>query len=190
VIYFSKCLLFKSALRSAKLALRNEIGYLQPRSAAVAGLRTSQYPALLGAYKCSRCYAFVSKILAHSRLRKPMQLPLRRQCGFWSCILGFEGSLLANIAIVKVERTARYIDMLNSCRYQIQMSLITRDCWSLVAAAFHRRIQATNKTNKLRGLSPRANYTDRATAACRPRWYQHFRIDGCRVISAADPLWP
>jgi hypothetical protein len=24
-----------------------------------------------------------------------------------------------------------------------------------------------NKTNKLRGLSPRANYTDRATAACR-----------------------
>jgi hypothetical protein len=24
-----------------------------------------------------------------------------------------------------------------------------------------------NKTNKLRGLSPRENYTDRATAACR-----------------------
>jgi hypothetical protein len=27
-------------------------------------------------------------------------------------------------------------------------------------------IQSSQQTNKLRGLSPRANYTDRATAAC------------------------
>jgi hypothetical protein len=34
-----------------------------------------------------------------------------------------------------------------------------------VCLTFHRNEYQT--TNKLRGLSPRANYTDRATAACR-----------------------
>jgi hypothetical protein len=39
------------------------------------------------------------------------------------------------------------------------------------------------KATKLRGLSPRANYTDRATAACR-----RILIDrGCCVVSATDP---
>jgi hypothetical protein len=31
--------------------------------------------------------------------------------------------------------------------------------------------------NKLRVLSPRANSTDRATAACRRSWSQHLRIE-------------
>jgi hypothetical protein len=31
---------------------------------------------------------------------------------------------------------------------------------------------------KFRGLSLRANYTDRATAACRRSWCQRLRIDG------------
>jgi hypothetical protein len=31
---------------------------------------------------------------------------------------------------------------------------------------------------KLRGFSPQANYTDRATAACRRRWGQLLRIEG------------
>jgi hypothetical protein len=31
---------------------------------------------------------------------------------------------------------------------------------------------------KLLGLSPRANYTDRATAACRRSWCQRLRIEG------------
>jgi hypothetical protein len=35
-----------------------------------------------------------------------------------------------------------------------------------------------NKTNKLHGLSPRANYTDRATAACRRSYCQILRIKG------------
>jgi hypothetical protein len=34
------------------------------------------------------------------------------------------------------------------------------------------------KTNKLHGLSPRANYTDRATAACRRSDYQLWLIEG------------
>jgi hypothetical protein len=41
----------------------------------------------------------------------------------------------------------------------------------------------TNKS-KLRGLSPRANYTDRATAACRRSQCQLFRIEG-----ATWPAW-
>jgi hypothetical protein len=36
----------------------------------------------------------------------------------------------------------------------------------------------TYKKNKLHGLSPRANYTDRATAACRRSDCQLLRIEG------------
>jgi hypothetical protein len=39
------------------------------------------------------------------------------------------------------------------------------------------------KTNKLHGLSPRANYTDRATAACRRSGCQLLRIEGAKWSS-------
>jgi hypothetical protein len=42
---------------------------------------------------------------------------------------------------------------------------------------------AQKTTKKLRGLSPRANYTDRATAACRPI----FADRGCHVVSVTGP---
>jgi hypothetical protein len=38
----------------------------------------------------------------------------------------------------------------------------------------------------LRGFIPRANYTDRASAACRRSWCQLSRIQGCRVVIAMD----
>jgi hypothetical protein len=41
---------------------------------------------------------------------------------------------------------------------------------------FHSYLLTTKP--KLRGMSPRANYTDRATAACRRSWYQLLRIEG------------
>jgi hypothetical protein len=40
---------------------------------------------------------------------------------------------------------------------------------------------------KLHGLSPRANYTDRATAACRRSDCQLFTDRGCHVVSVTDP---
>jgi hypothetical protein len=40
---------------------------------------------------------------------------------------------------------------------------------------------------KLHGLSPRANYTDRATAACRRSDCQLLRIEGCHAVSVTDP---
>jgi hypothetical protein len=40
---------------------------------------------------------------------------------------------------------------------------------------------------KLHGLSPRANYTDRATAACRRSDCQLFADRGCHVVSVTDP---
>jgi hypothetical protein len=40
---------------------------------------------------------------------------------------------------------------------------------------------------KLHGLSPRANYTDRATATCRRSDCQLLRIRGCHVVSVTDP---
>jgi hypothetical protein len=43
------------------------------------------------------------------------------------------------------------------------------------------------KLKKLHGLSPRANYTDRATAACRRSDCQLFADRWCQVISVTDP---
>jgi hypothetical protein len=43
------------------------------------------------------------------------------------------------------------------------------------------------KKTKLHGLSPRANYTDRATAACRRCDYQLFADRGWNVVSVTDP---
>jgi hypothetical protein len=40
------------------------------------------------------------------------------------------------------------------------------------------RTPYTKKKTKLRGLSPRANYTDRATAACRRSYCQLLRVEG------------
>jgi hypothetical protein len=40
----------------------------------------------------------------------------------------------------------------------------------------------TKTKSKLRGLSPRANYTDRATAACLPT----FADTGCHVVNLMD----
>jgi hypothetical protein len=40
---------------------------------------------------------------------------------------------------------------------------------------------------KLHGLSPRANYTDRATAACRRSDLPAFAYRGCHVVSVKDP---
>jgi hypothetical protein len=40
--------------------------------------------------------------------------------------------------------------------------------------------QTNKQTNKLHGLSPRVNYTDRATSVCRRSDYQLLRIVGAR----------
>jgi hypothetical protein len=40
---------------------------------------------------------------------------------------------------------------------------------------------------KLHGLSPRANYSDRATAACRRSDCQLFADRGCHIVSVTDP---
>jgi hypothetical protein len=40
---------------------------------------------------------------------------------------------------------------------------------------------------KLHGLNPRANYTDRATTACRQRDCQLFADRGCQMVSVTDP---
>jgi hypothetical protein len=41
--------------------------------------------------------------------------------------------------------------------------------------------------NKLRGLSPQANYTDRATGGMSPKLVPTFADKGCRVVSVTDP---
>jgi hypothetical protein len=44
-----------------------------------------------------------------------------------------------------------------------------------------------NAIKKLHGLSPRANYTDRATVPCRRSDCQLFADRGCHVVSVTDP---
>jgi hypothetical protein len=45
------------------------------------------------------------------------------------------------------------------------------------------------KTNSV-AFSLQANYTDWATATCRRNLVPNLRIEGCRVVSAADPSRP
>jgi hypothetical protein len=53
------------------------------------------------------------------------------------------------------------------------------ETWSLTLREEH--------IKKLHGLSPRANYTVRATADCRRSDCQHFADIGCHVVSVTDP---
>jgi hypothetical protein len=48
-------------------------------------------------------------------------------------------------------------------------------------------LRIKNKKTKLHGLSPRVNYTDRATEACRRSDCQLFTDRGCHVVSVTDP---
>jgi hypothetical protein len=43
------------------------------------------------------------------------------------------------------------------------------------------------KKKKIHGLSPRANYTKKATAACRRSDCQLFEDRECQVVSVTDP---
>jgi hypothetical protein len=48
-------------------------------------------------------------------------------------------------------------------------------------------IRFVSGTTKLHGLSPRANYTDQATAVSRRSDCQLFTNRGCHVVSVTDP---
>jgi hypothetical protein len=63
------------------------------------------------------------------------------------------------------------------------------DLWpGTVTTKPQRRSYFLLKKTKLHGLSPRANYTDRATAACRRSDCQPFFADiGCQVVSVTNP---
>jgi hypothetical protein len=55
--------------------------------------------------------------------------------------------------------------------------------WCLFLRAF----QPKSNKNKLRGLSPRANYTDRTTAVCRRTYYQLLRIESATWFKMKPP---
>jgi hypothetical protein len=56
-----------------------------------------------------------------------------------------------------------------------------------VTRGFHGSPMLQKGGKKLHGLSRRANYTDRATAACRRSDYQLFADRGCHVVNVTDP---
>jgi hypothetical protein len=53
-------------------------------------------------------------------------------------------------------------------------------------APYRDNFALTYHKKKLHGLSPRANCTDRATAACRRSYCQLFADRGCHVVSVTD----
>jgi hypothetical protein len=57
-------------------------------------------------------------------------------------------------------------------------------CYAL-KSMYHNKIK--NKQNKLHGLSPRSNYTDRSTAACRRSDCQLLRIEGATLSAWRIP---
>jgi hypothetical protein len=85
----------------------------------------------------------------------------------------------------------KYITVLRLCSEQnvqvqsppnFQGSLgVTQDLFLLL----QNHLSETYK--KLHGLSPRANYTYRATAACRRSDCQLFADRGCHVVSVTEP---
>ena len=72
-----------------------------------------------------------------------------------------------------------------------QTSMPTEEFESTIPASeqpqTHALGRATSLKTKLRGLSPRANYTDRAAAAGRRSKCQLLRVEGCHVVSATIP---
>jgi hypothetical protein len=68
-------------------------------------------------------------------------------------------------------------------------------CWTDISAVVWLRCLTQRPwgcywTDKIRGQNPRANYTDRATAAFRRSYCQLLRIVRYRLVSATDPLRP
>jgi hypothetical protein len=70
----------------------------------------------------------------------------------------------------------------NSISYSVYRRIITG--WFLRTSV---NLQQTKQTNSV-AFSPQANYTDWATATCRRNLVPTLWIEGCRVVSAADPL--
>jgi hypothetical protein len=68
------------------------------------------------------------------------------------------------------------VRLYNEACFSILVSPILRECSNYHALSLSLSL-SLSKT-KLQGLSPRANYTDRATAACRRSNYQLVRIEG------------
>jgi hypothetical protein len=60
-------------------------------------------------------------------------------------------------------------------------------CSLMVSSTLKMEAVCSFEKKQLHGLSPRANYTDRATAACRRNDCQRFADRRCLVVSVTDP---
>jgi hypothetical protein len=69
------------------------------------------------------------------------------------------------------------------CILEIRVVMCAVQLWHLSDGS----AKLKKKKTKLHGLSPRANYTNRATAACLRSDCQLLRIRGCHVVSVTDP---
>jgi hypothetical protein len=65
--------------------------------------------------------------------------------------------------------------------------LTFRHCTALKSYALTPRTKKLKKKPKFHGLSPRANYTGRASASGRRSDCQLFADRGCHVVSVTDP---
>jgi hypothetical protein len=133
---------------------------------------------ILSMHTCAYCSGCHSKgsLQFPARWKSPhhdreVQWALLRQCSWSQKLFGSWKFIETNNRSVMGRSEDQYWQYLR----HIRTHPVTR--------RFRRKIQILT-IKKLRGLGPRA------TAACRRNLCQLLRRRGCRVVSAANPLWP
>jgi hypothetical protein len=91
---------------------------------------------------------------------------------------------LARKSLYKVKRSFKFTTQRISWPSMQNDNWINKTFWSKYPEMF----QQSKKKTKLHGLSPRANYTDRATTACRRSDCKLFADIGCYAVSVTNPL--
>jgi hypothetical protein len=127
----------------------------------------------ISAHTLAKKFTLHTCISAHTLAKKPsigkcVKLSFINPLGLSHVTL--TNPLHSSIYCNRKQQSVRNFIFTSSCRLHIPKHLLILYCSA--------RITSMNMLKKLHGLSPRANYTDRATAACRHSNCQLLRIEG------------
>jgi hypothetical protein len=149
-------------LKAVRMRLRNEVlkSVTQHRFAAIV-LKTRSFRRFM------RLNSFLHYLTAISQVHRLLAL----ECLYywWWIWKGFECCLYVNSPSISPYLVRSQLRILGRLTIWEGFKWKVVIMYSRFYTCIYREVLRTNKNkaNKLRGLSPRANYTDRATAACR-----------------------
>jgi hypothetical protein len=108
--------------------------------------------------------------------------------GLWHtatlCPVWMTPSTCLSIGLSSASITSEGFDFPDNC---LPFSPLSNSWRASLPAKKNTESHQIKKKTELHGLSPRANYTDRITAACRRSDFQLFADRGCHVVSVTDP---